>query len=80
MEPSESPRPAESGPGPGPGPAEPPLKPLREPLPPAVLARIERNRQRALLLRQARLAHTAPLTADGECWGGFWRVISSFIN
>uniref|UniRef100_A0A3B1JX25 XPA, DNA damage recognition and repair factor n=1 Tax=Astyanax mexicanus TaxID=7994 RepID=A0A3B1JX25_ASTMX len=50
------------------GAAEPEEKPRTEPLPPAVLARIERNRQRALLLRQARLARAAPAAGDGDLY------------
>ncbi|XP_035385825.1 DNA repair protein complementing XP-A cells isoform X1 [Electrophorus electricus] len=38
--------------------------PLKEPLTPYMLAKIERNRQRALMLRQARLASRP--TSDGE--------------
>ncbi|XP_072526490.1 DNA repair protein complementing XP-A cells [Salminus brasiliensis] len=61
----------------GSDPAEPQEKPRSEPLPPAVLARIERNRQRALLLRQARLARTAPSAGDGATAAKVSRTIDS---
>ncbi|KAL7856291.1 hypothetical protein AOLI_G00198950 [Acnodon oligacanthus] len=47
------------------------------PLPPAVLARIERNRQRALLLRQARLARAAPPAGDGATAAKVVKTIDS---
>ncbi|KAG9259725.1 hypothetical protein AMEX_G27252 [Astyanax mexicanus] len=59
------------------GAAEPEEKPRTEPLPPAVLARIERNRQRALLLRQARLARAAPAAGDGSTAAKVSKTIDS---
>ncbi|XP_066516391.1 DNA repair protein complementing XP-A cells [Hoplias malabaricus] len=61
----------------GSDPVDPQIKPRFEELPPAVLARIERNRQRALLLRQARLAHTAPSVGDGAVTAKVSKTIDS---
>ncbi|KAL7841106.1 hypothetical protein SRHO_G00247970 [Serrasalmus rhombeus] len=58
-------------------PPDPLIKPRTEPLPPAVLARIERNRQRALLLRQARLARAAPSAGDGATTAKVMKTIDS---